>query len=197
MKILPKFLLLLLLLCIAALPYAQGPGTASGQSNFAPPENTITGISKKRAIAIANKDALTKYRSLKDFKIVPCEQVRFWRVVYDGGGPEYVIDKLTGRIIRRQTIPQGTAQGSAATTNSIGRRQAIEIARADARANYGPKGEDVNRFAVFSCELSKAWRVMFDLRIEPGDSPMDFPNGAFPKYVIDKSTGNILYKELN
>lgn len=111
-----------------------------------------------------------------------------------------MIDKLSGRIIRRETIPQGPDKNSVngpSPSGWISRERAIEIARTDADLRYGPKGENVDRFAVFACELTRSWRVVFDLRIESSAVPKNFPNAAFPKYVIDKRTGNIIYRELN
>ncbi len=192
--------LLALFVSIGSFPLAQNYPIETGQSNlaghsFATPERTLHGISQRKAVAIANKDARTRYGSLSDFRVVPCEQVRFWRIMYDGGGPEYVIDKLSGMIIRRQTIPQGS--GSITTGRQITKEEAIQIAKADAERRYASKGEDVTRFSVFACELSRGWRVIFDLRIESGKSARSFPNAGFPKYLIDKSTGGIIYHELN
>src|SRR2546428_4168302 len=97
-----------LLLCTAATPKeaAQERTTINVAQHIGTPTNTAGGISEQRAIVIANKDARRRFSPLSRFRIIPCEQVRFWRIIYDGGGPEYVIDKLSARIIRRQKIPQ-------------------------------------------------------------------------------------------
>src|SRR5918995_1812643 len=50
-------------------------------------------ISKGEAIAIANEHAGKSYQSLESFKVVACEQSRVWVIIYDGGGPEYYLDK--------------------------------------------------------------------------------------------------------
>jgi hypothetical protein len=156
-------------------------------------EVVFEGISRERAIAIARRDAISKYKSVREFNIVPCEQVVFWRVIFDGGGPEYIIDKLSGRIIRKLVLPQGS---SARSDSQISRDEAFRIARNAVIRTYASKGEDVNRFAVFTCELSKAWRVIFDYKMYPGQRPDSFPNAGFPTYVIDKSTRKIIHKDI-
>lgn len=63
-----------------------------------------TSISRENALAIAKKDALKTYGSLELYDAMVCELSWVWRVTYspkgglDGGGPEYVIDKVTGEI---------------------------------------------------------------------------------------------------
>jgi uncharacterized membrane protein YkoI len=159
------------------------------------------GISKEAAVSIANEDALRDYKSLTSFKVLPCEQSLFWRVIYDGGGPEYVIDKASGRIIKKQKLPQGyTENESGNQTNSpekvISEQEAIRIARKDMHDTYGDR-IDLSQFVDVACEQSKVWRVILDYRLRPGETIQDAPNGNFPKYVIDKKTGKILFKEIN
>ncbi len=64
-------------------------------------------ITREEAVAIANKEVVKAYGSLDRFKVVACEQEIFWRIIYDGGGPEFVLDKVSGKIIRSQEVPQG------------------------------------------------------------------------------------------
>src|SRR5437870_8175832 len=71
----------------------------------------IKGINREQAIAIANDDA-GKSKSLAAFHVISCELVRTWLVIFDGGGPEYVIDKTSAKIIRSQNIPQGADDGA-------------------------------------------------------------------------------------
>jgi len=112
-----------------------------------------------------------------------------------------VIDKLSGRIIRKQKIPQApiakTDKKATLAESFISRNRAVEIARADAELRYGSKGEDVGSFAVVACEQAKVWRIIFDIKTRPDTTPQAFPNAAYPKYVIDKKTGEIIYRELN
>jgi hypothetical protein len=151
------------------------------------------------AVLIANDDARRRFTPLSRFRIIPCEQFRFWRIIYDGGGPEYVIDKLSGRIIRKQAIPQAPVGKSRKVTplanTSLRKEQAIKIAKADAESKYGSKGEDVSRFGVIACEQNKVWRIIFDLKKQSSSLPLS--NASYPKYVIDKKTGEIIYRELN
>ncbi len=101
--------------------------------------------------------------------------------------------------------PKKAAQGPPAKKDKkasfamsfISRDRAVEIARADAELRYGSKGEDVGSFAVIACEQAKVWRIIFDIKTRPDTTPQTFPNAAYPKYVIDKKTGEIIYRELN
>ena len=60
------------------------------------------------AVAIAKKDAIAAYDSLAPYDLAVCELTKVWIVVYslkeglNGGGPEYVIDKRTGRILDKK-----------------------------------------------------------------------------------------------
>jgi len=62
-----------------------------------------TAIAQADAISIANKDAAGAY-DLSNQRLTVCELKNFWRIIYapptqlHGGGPEYLIDKKTGRI---------------------------------------------------------------------------------------------------
>lgn len=161
----------------------------------------IKGISMEKAVAIANSDAIREYKSLADFNIVPCEEVVYWRIIYDGGGPEYIIDKTSGKILRRQKHPPWTVNelentpSMGARDRTVSREEAIAIAQKDAYQAYGDK-VDLDQFAIIVCEQARVWRVNFDYKLAPGQNMEHLPNGSFPKYVIDKKTGKILYKEL-
>jgi hypothetical protein len=58
-------------------------------------ETKLTGINKEAAANIANQDLVKNHESPVVFNMVLCEQALFWRVIYDGVGPEYVIDKAS------------------------------------------------------------------------------------------------------
>ena len=62
-------------------------------------------INRETAVRIAKEDARQAY-TLKDYNIGIYEQPKTWRVVFklrdpglDGGGPDYLIDKKTGKIL--------------------------------------------------------------------------------------------------
>jgi hypothetical protein len=158
------------------------------------------GIGKKRAIAIANRDAQKNYPSLSRFRIIPCAQTSFWRIIYDGGGPEYVIDRASGSIIRRQEVPQAPKHETVGTVDSnkrISKEKAIGIAKTDALRTYGDR-EDVEQYAIIACEQAKVWRIIFDHKpVGASGNIAAFPNGSTPKYVIDKKTGEIVHKQRN
>lgn len=161
----------------------------------------IKGIDKDQAVNIATDAARKSNKSLATYKIVPCELVRTWLIIFDGGGPEYVIDKSSGKILRTQVIPQGGNAGVDTNVEpnhtGIDKNQAIQIAKRAARQEYGAKGLDIDQFVILPCELPKAWRIVFDYRLDPGQDVSTLPNAGFPKYVIDKQTGEILFKEVN
>jgi len=62
-------------------------------------------ITEDEAINISQKDAVAVYRSLEPHNVVTCELAKAWRIIYDlsptlnGGGPNYVVDKWTGKIL--------------------------------------------------------------------------------------------------
>jgi len=158
-------------------------------------EGTLT---ESTAIEIAKKHALRGYKSLERFRVVACEQTLFWRVIFDHGGPEYVIDKESGMIRRVQKIPQDWpalhSNKAAEQEANITREAAINIAKADAAS---VPGIDIDRFEIFACELERVWRVFveFKLHLELGAERPIIPHSSAPNYVIDKRTGKILLKQ--
>lgn len=65
-------------------------------------------IDRNEAIAIAKKDAKNAYGSLVRYQVIVCELRKAWIVIYslnpvfDGGGPEYEINKGTGDILDKK-----------------------------------------------------------------------------------------------
>lgn len=64
---------------------------------------------RDRAVAIAKEDASKVYRSLEPYEILVSESSKRWFVKFklkdktlNGGGPEYVISKKTGKIIKKR-----------------------------------------------------------------------------------------------
>jgi hypothetical protein len=160
---------------------------------------TLKGISEEAAISIAKKEARRRHQRIEGLKMIPCEQVGFWRIIFDGGGPEFVIDKRSGMVLRAQTIPQSATGNHASVGSGVSKEQAIDIAKRDVRRTYAKYGMDPENFAVFTCEESKAWRVIFDFKLDRVPTSKDelLPNAKFPKYVIDKASGDVIYRELN
>ena len=83
-----------------------GQNTGDNQGRTA---QEITMIDKEKAVSIAKEDAIKAYGLLDDYNIILCEQTHVWRVIFElkdpglnGGGPEYVIDKKTGRILHKR-----------------------------------------------------------------------------------------------
>ena len=66
-------------------------------------------ISRDVAISISKRDALQSYGTIDGYDLVVVEQEDSWRIKFElkdkslnGGGPAYVIDKRTGKIISKQ-----------------------------------------------------------------------------------------------
>lgn len=157
-------------------------------------------ISKGEAIAIANEHAAKSYQSLESFRVVACEQSRLWVIIYDGGGPEYYLDKMSGSILSVQKFPQAlnahTAIGASGRNNRISGAKAIEIAKkhfVDFLVSKGDAREHVNDYDAFVCELDNAWRVFFEYHAAPDRNTATLPNSNPPSYVIDKKTGEIIF----
>ena len=178
--------------------------TAScGNQEIIPPVTTrqppamVNGISSDKALATANDAALKQYPSLKDFRPVVCEQQIFWRVIYDGGGPEFVVDKISGKVIWSQSIPQGqtSLNPEAKTPGRITAAKALEIAQEDMRRSR--PALDLDAYVLDTCELDRVWRVIVEpkLTMGPNNEYPAIPNATTLNYVIDKSSGAILFKQ--
>jgi len=196
MKIYSLVLAICLLDSVQSNAMRSGCG-ASQEPGLAQPVLTER-IKERAAIDIATKHALRSYKSLERFRVVACEQTLFWRIIFDHGGPEYVIDKQSGIIRRVQKIPQDwpvLLDTNVATQEpNITREAAIDIAKIDAAS---VPGIDIERFNIFACELQRVWRVFveFKLHPEPGAERPIIPHSSAPNYVIDKRTGKILLKQ--
>ena len=158
----------------------------------------IHGITKEEAIRIAKKHAQSIHKPLERFDVFACELTIFWRIIFDGGGPEYVVDKKSGLIRRIQTIaedwPKQTNADSIGKT-PISREQAIEVAKRDTVDSI--PGTDIDHFTITACELQRVWRVFveFKLNLERGRKDLILPHSSAPNYVIDKKTGKILFRQ--
>ncbi len=70
--------------------------------------SSAASVSETDAIKIASRDATLAYGSLQTLEVTVCELKRTWRVVYapneklNGGGPEYFVEKETGRILDKR-----------------------------------------------------------------------------------------------
>ncbi len=192
----------LVLLTLYGLCFVQPSPSRMGRSGSHISETrqaaSIQGITKEKAIAIAKRHALRRYKSVERFKVVACELTIFWRIIFDGGGPEYVIDKKSGVIRRVQTIPEawvGHSEESSRVSPELSREEAIEIAKRDTIESI--PGTDMDHFTISACELQKVWRVFveFKLHFEPGAKDPILPHSSAPNYVIDKKTGKVLFQQ--
>lgn len=181
-------------------------------SNNSPPRNDalptqeivqqtrLEGISKEQAVAIANEAATKSDQTEESFKVTACQRARLWVIIYDGGGPEYYIDKFSGAILLVQKVPQSfkpnAASGVSTGDKVISEAEAVEIAKkhfVDFLEAQGDTKNHVNDYDAVACELANAWRVFFEYRAAPGKSPSTLPNSNPPNYVVDKKSGEILF----
>lgn len=196
MNIYPTILTLSLLVLVQ--PYSVTNARSKFWVSGAIRDTSVQRIKKEEVIAIAKKHALKGYKSLKRFSVVACELNIFWRVIFDGGGPEYVIDKESGAVRRVQLIaqdwPRQPEAGSPGKVLMISRDEAIQIAKRDAES---VPGIDIERFMILACELQRVWRIFVEpkLYLEPGVVHPIIPHSSAPNYVIDKRTGKILFKQ--
>src|SRR5687768_16755096 len=173
---------------------------ATNQENI-PPVRTqeqavVSGISRDKAIAIANDAAVKSYPSLREFRPVACEQQVFWRVIYDGGGPEILIDKISGKIVWNQTTPQGPNPLKPEPSPArITAANAVDIAQEDMRRSL--PNMDLSFYVLHTCELDRVWRVIVEpkLTIKANEQYPAIPNASTLNYVIDKASGEILFKQ--
>jgi hypothetical protein len=76
---------------------------------IAKPTPSDTPLSGEQILAVAQADALRAYRDLTPYRIQLVLEADGWHVDYDlkdarlkGGGPHYVIDRLTGAIVSKR-----------------------------------------------------------------------------------------------
>lgn len=157
-------------------------------------------IGMEQAIAVTTEDASRRYPTLESFKVSTCERARLWVVIYDGGGPEYYVDKSSGAIVLVQRVPQNVkadgAGGASTTISTVSEAEAVRICNkhfADFLVSQGNSKDHVNEYDAVACELTTTWRVFFEYRAEPGQSLATLPNTNPPNYVVDKESGKILY----
>lgn len=188
----------ILLLAVSTLAASCG---ATNQEPIPPVKQqeqaNVSGIGSDKAIALANEAAVKSYPSLQKFRPVVCEQQIFWRVIYDGGGPEILIDKISGKIVWSQTIPQGpeAPKAEAKTPNKITAANAVDIVQADMKRSL--PDADSAFYVLHTCELDRVWRVIVEpkLTIKANEQYPAIPNASTLNYVIDKSSGEILFKQ--
>ncbi len=70
--------------------------------------STKTIIDKEKAIFIAKQDAILVYGPLDLYNVFAFDKRKVWKIVfkfksrdYVGGAPEYLVDKSTGKIVKK------------------------------------------------------------------------------------------------
>jgi hypothetical protein len=153
---------------------------------------TVDRLGYKAALSVAKQALRRSKKSPRMYDATLCELRDFWLVIFElkgsrpiRSGPEYVITKEGGQLIDTRIVPHGLRArrtSTAAPKQSIGKAEAISIAQKDATVAYGT----LQPYDVVTCELRRAWRIVYDLRAGL--------IGGGPDYVIDKGTGRIIYK---
>lgn len=146
-------------------------------------------INKEMAISIAKERAIKNNVQIQNYNLIACEQARVWLIIFDNKdaqakeiGPEYIIAKA-GWLISENGIPSGVLKSNKIEKSlQLSKEEAIKIAEKDASQAY----KSLEDYQVLACELAGAWRIIFDLK-----KPLE---GGGPNYVIDKNTGEIVYK---
>lgn len=150
------------------------------------PVATKKEINDQEAIGIAKDHARTAGQYLDGYQIVICKQPRMWRIIFDGGGPEYLISKKDGKVLASYYIPQENSDKNNPNLSEplrpISKEAAIAATKSDAEHAYG----SVVKYDVIGCELANSWRVIYDLREDTV--------GGGPEYVVDKWSGKIIHK---
>ncbi len=180
-----------------SLPHAEAPPRVRQPAQNQGQRAQQGRISKEEAIAIASEDASKSYPSIPSLNVVACGRARLWVIIFDRGGPEYYIDRMSGAILYAQTLPINVkAESSEAHSHGINEAQAVEIARRhfiSVLLSDGDEKEHVNEYDAVPCEMSNAWRVFFEYRAPPNQNYATLPNTNPPNYVIDKTTGKIIF----
>jgi hypothetical protein len=151
-------------------------------------QETRAQVSREQALEVASLEARKTYDSLQDFNLVACETARMWLIIYDGGGPEYVVSKTSGTILSAKKLPR-IIETEDHVVALISEQDAINIAKREAEPVLG---DAIDRYAVYACPLAKRWVVSFEYREVPGEL---LPNSRSPFYVIDRRGGKVIYKE--
>lgn len=142
-------------------------------------------ISSEKALEVANREMLMAGQKSVGRDIANCKLSLGRLIVYEDG-TECFVGK-NGEMLDMGKIPLGARPGEMFTTlasdTGIDKKAAIRITDADAVSVYS----SVGRFKKTACELPAVWRIIYEL----GDGA----SGGGPDYVVDKRTGEILYKK--
>jgi hypothetical protein len=144
-------------------------------------------MSKQEAIAIAENQLRAAGHLPNRYRVVACEQSNVWRIIFDGGGPEYLISKADRKVLASWHVPQESADNSedpSKSASAIGKDEAIAATKADAQSAY----RSLDGYNVVACELKKSWRIIYDLN-------NDTVVGGGPEYVVEKRSGKIIHKK--
>ncbi|HWS90806.1 MAG TPA: hypothetical protein VN282_27800 [Pyrinomonadaceae bacterium] len=152
-----------------------------------PAHATSDGISREKALEVANREMLMAGQGRARRKVASCKLSLGWLLIYDDG-LELVIGN-SGQTLARRYIPLGTQPGEVLTASAgntaIDEKTAVKITERDAAEVY----HSAEKFKVTTCELPAVWRVVYEFSRNA--------SGGGPDYVVDKRDGQIIYKRYN
>ncbi|HEX8283851.1 MAG TPA: hypothetical protein VF588_10875 [Pyrinomonadaceae bacterium] len=147
-------------------------------------DSASDGISREKALEVANREMLMAGQKPAGRDIAKCKLSVGWLIVYEDGSEFFVGKK--GEPLDSGKIPLGDRPGEVRTAlasdGGIDKKTAIRATEADAASVY----PSADKFKKRACELPAVWRIIYEL----GDDT----SGGGPDYVVDKRTGEILYK---
>lgn len=134
-------------------------------------------------------------------QIISCQTTFFWKVFVKEEGTIYIIDKVSGRLIQKLSLPTTYIEKNDVDSN-ISCKDAIQIAEdnfIEQRTAFGYSKEEImeqrNDFYVISCELQDFWLITFEFNFfdisnfNSEDDLRKLPNIHPPTYAINKKTG--------
>ncbi len=158
-------------------------------------------VAPSQAIAVARKYWAT---SVNDANLVACKDGLVWLVINRENLAEISISRSSGIPLTTTVLSQNIFEESSLLTTDelpVSAETAIRIAK-DHFIKYGREkfnsGDDIlSGFSGSSCDLGIYWRVVFAVdKISKMKSLAEIshlPNASPPDYLLEKSTGRIVY----
>ena len=156
----------------------------------------LPNISEQELLSIANKTLSQNFSDANPKKVVLCESVLFWHVLYEELGVEFVVSKDRQSISTVKTLP--IPPPKELSKQPLSESQALEIAKEETKLYYKKiEGDmsELDEFRTIACELENSWRIYFvDKNTWNANDWNNLPNSNSPNYLIDKRDGEILFR---
>ena len=155
-------------------------------------------ISENEILSIADKALNQRNEEMRPKRIVLCETVLFWQVLYEELGIEYGINKQGGQLVGTTIIP--LPQISKSTSKTLSESEALNLAQAETESYLISLGaaDEIGSFHAVACELRYSWRVYYvDNDTWNARDWSNLPNSNPPNYLIDKIGGKFLFRSFD